>query len=167
MSMMGDFFGGFVEGLVSGAANPIRNVPGNGRRRGRIESLAQELGWSVDERDGSAVKLHFRAADGEVRKVRISNGDEAVVGFYAHSNAVLPARDVSPRLLVHLLECNLGDCIGMWGIAVDDENDVTFHLCYMALGDGLDAATLQYICESLSSEASALDDKLRAAGLLD
>jgi hypothetical protein len=171
MNFMRDFFSGVVDGLVNGAANQMRSAPGGGRAsdRGRIERLCRELGWSVDERDGNAILLHFRAPDGEMRKVRISGGDNSMVGFITHSHAVLSADRVPPDLLGYLLRRNLEDSgMGTWSITVDDDdNDVTFHLFYTALGAGLDAQTFEYICESLSSEASHLDDKLRRAGLLD
>jgi hypothetical protein len=166
MSFIRDFFGGFAERIVNGAAN--RALNGRGGDRGRIERLCHELGWSVDERDGNAIRLHFNGPDGERRKVRISSGDKSIVGFYAHSDAVLPVHSVPPDLLAYLLRRNLDDSgIGMWGIIVHDDDDVTFHLCYMALGDGLDAEALKYICESLIGEAADFDAKLRQAGLLD
>jgi hypothetical protein len=166
MSMMRDFFGGFVEGIVSGAAKHARN--GRSSDDGRIERLLHELGWSLDERDGNAIKLHFNSSDGDVRKVRISNGDKTIVGFSAHSDAILTADRVPADLLAYLLRRNLDDSgIGTWGISVDDEEEATFHLCYMALGDGLDAQALKFICESLSNEAADFDNKLHQAGLLD
>jgi hypothetical protein len=162
MSFMRDFFGGFVDGIVSGAANHVIN--GRSGDYGRIEQLCAELGWSVDERDGNAIKLHFRSG-----KVRISNGNKTLVGFSTHSNAVLPVDRVPADLLAYLLHRNLDDCgMGMWGISVDDDDDdVTFHLYYVALGNGLDAEIFKYICESLIKEVADFDAKLRKGGLLD
>lgn len=166
MSIMRDFFDGFVEGIVTGAAKHAMN--GRSGERGRIERLCYELGWPVDEQEGNVIRLHFNGSDGEVRKVRISGGDKSLVGFSAHSDAVLSADPIPPDILGYLLRRNLDDSgMGMWGIMVDDDDDVTFLIYYMALGDGLNAEALKYICESLSSEASDFDDKLRRAGLLD
>ena len=164
MSFMRDFFGSVVDGIVSGAANQARS--GNGSQRGRIERLCRELGWSVDERDGDSIRLHFNSADGYVRKVRISGGD--IVGFFAHSDAVFPVRSVPPNIMAYLLRRNLEDSgAGMWGMIVNEDDDATFHVSYMALGDGLDAGMLKSICESLVNEAADFDSRLRRAGLLD
>ena len=166
MGFMRDFFGGFIEGIVGAPA--ARAGSGNGSQRGRIERLCHELGWSVDEREGNSIGLYFNSSDGEMRKVRISNGGKSIVGFYAHSDVILPAHRVPPNLPGYLLRRNLEDSgIGMWGISVDDDDEVTFHLCYMALGEGLNAETLKYICESLANEAADFDGKLRDAGLID
>jgi hypothetical protein len=153
MNFIRDLFGGVVDGLVNGAANHRRAAPTNGSAsdHGRIERLCRELGWPVDEREGNVIRLHFNASDGETRKVRISGGES-----------------VPADLLAYLLRRNLDDGgLGMWGIMVNDDDDVTFLNYYMALGDGLDAEALKYICESLTSEAADFDDKLRQAGLLD
>jgi Putative bacterial sensory transduction regulator len=169
MNFIRDFFGGVVDGLVNGAAN-MRAAPSNGSASDhrRIERLCRELGWPVDEREGNVIRLHFNSSDGEVRKVRITGGDKSLVSFFVASDAVLPADRVPADLLGYLLRRNVGDSgIGMWGIMVDDDDDVTFLNYYMALGDGLDAEALKYICESLTSEAADFDDKLRQAGLLD
>jgi hypothetical protein len=168
MGIMRDFLDGFREGFANGTGNRAMSDNGTANTHGHIEWLCRELGWTVDERDGNAIRLHFNSSNGGVRKVRISDGDKSLVGFTAHSDAVLSVDRVPPDLLGFLLRRNLDDSgIGMWGIAIDDDDDVTFHLYYTALGDGLDAQTLKYICKSLSSEASYLDDKLRRAGLLN
>jgi hypothetical protein len=170
MNFIRDFFGGVVDGLVNGAANHRRAAPTNGSAsdHGRIERLCRELGWPVDEREGNVIRLHFNASDGEVRKVRITGGDQSLVGFFVPSDAVLPVESVPADLLAYLLRRNLDDGgMGMWGIMVGDDEDVTFLNYYMALGDGLDAEALKYICESLTSEAADFDDKLRQAGLLE
>jgi hypothetical protein len=168
MNFIRDFFGGVVDGLVNGAANHARSGNGRSSDHGRIERLCRELGWPVDEREGNVIRLHFKASDGEMRKVRITNGDKSLVGFFVPSDAVLPVESVPADLLAYLLRRNLDDGgMGMWGIMVNEDDDVTFLNYYMALGDGLDAEALKYICESLTSEAADFDDKLRQAGLLD
>jgi Putative bacterial sensory transduction regulator len=170
MNFMRDFFGGVVDGLVNGATNHRRAAPTNGSAisHGRIERLCRELGWPVDERERNVIRLHFNGSDGEVRKVRITGVDKSLVSFFVPSDAVLPVDRVPADLLGYLLRRNLNDSgIGMWGIMVNDDDDVTFLIYYMALGDGLDAEALKYICESLTSEAADFDDRLRKAGLLD
>lgn len=170
MSFMREIWGEFVDGIVNGGVNHREAAPAGGRAggHGRIERLCRELGWAVDEREGNVIRLHLSSADGEMRKVRITRGDESLVGFFVPSEAVLPARRVPPKLMAYLLSRNLEDSgIGMWGINVDDDDDATFVIYYMALGDGLTAQTLEYICESLAAEAAHVDDKLRRAGLLD
>jgi len=169
MSFMRDFFGGFAEGIVNGAAKQLRDAPTNGRAsgHGRIERLCRELGWSVDQRDENGIVLYFSSSDGDKRKVRIAGGDKTLVGFSTFSYAVLAVRQVSSDLLAYLLQRNFNESgIGTWSIIVEDD-EVSFHLCYTSLGEGLDAPTLQYICESLANEAGDFDDKLRNAGVLE
>ncbi len=172
MQFVRDFFRGVVDGLVNGSTNHFQAAPTNGTANGggRIERLCRELGWTVDEQEGNVIRLHFNSSDGEMRKVRITNGDNSLVGFFVPSGAVLSGDRVPPDLMGYLLHRNLNDGgIGMWGMMVNEDEDenVTFINYYMALGDGLDAEALKYICESLTNEAADFDGKLRKAGLLD
>jgi hypothetical protein len=153
-----DMISDFAEGFV----DSYRSV-------GRIERLCRELGWSVDEREGNKIRLHFNIAGGGIRKISIVNGDECLITFLAHSSAVFAADDISPKLLAYMLCRNLeGGEIGAWGINIDRNTRslCSFHVIYRALGDGLNAAALQYICKSLCEETGDFEDKLRQAGLL-
>jgi hypothetical protein len=167
--MWRDLFEGFTEGFVTAAARETRALASTSSTcdRGRIDRLCRELRWSVDEREGNMIRLHFNGPDGATRKVRIQNGDGTCVTFSAYSEAVVPMKKVSNGVLAYLLRRNLdGSGIGMWGIYVDDDDDVVFVLLYPALGDGLDAAALQQTCNSLLAEVADFDEKMEAAGLL-
>lgn len=164
MSLWRSIFEGFAEGAVTAAAYHAQTRQTS--ERNRIERLCSELGWSVDERNGKNILLHFNDPVVGVRKVRIVDGDDDVVLFTSMSRASIPANQLPPDALAYLLCRNIASsCIGMWGMLIED-HIVSFHVMYSALGDGLDAPTLKYICQSLASEAADLDDKLRAEGLL-
>lgn len=161
MSIWGELVKGFTEGVITVAAYQSQVS-----ERGRIDRLCRELNWSVDERSGSVIHLHFNSPVG-VRKVRITSGDEALVTFSAYSLVVMAPENIPTEVLGYLLRRNLDDCgIGMWGLYVDDEERVTFHIMYDALGDGLDPPTLKFICESLLAEVTDFESKMRQAKLL-
>jgi hypothetical protein len=170
MSVWHDLVQGFTNGFLAAAARQGQAVPyrnGAGPARGRIDQLCRELGWSVDEREGSVVHLHFNDPAHGIRKVRIADGDDCVVTFSAHSFAVIPPRKVTGEMLAYLLRRNIsGSGLGMWGMYVDERHNVWFNLLYQALGDGLDAEAFKYICQSLATEAADFDGKMREEGLL-
>ena len=169
MSIWRAVFEGFTDGVRTAAAYRVQALPQRNRpSQGRFDRLCRELGWPVDEReaDGAAL-LHFSNRDGGVRKVRIADGDDVIVTFSAHSRATVPAGKVTGEVLAYLLCRNIkGSGLGMWGIYPDEHDNITFHLVYQALGGGLDAPTLKYICESLVGEIVDFDGKMREAGLL-
>ena len=82
MSFLKDIVKGFANGLQDGARTP---APPGRQERGRIDGLCRALGWSVDERDGDTVKLHFNDPLAGVRKVYIDKGDEPLVLFNVFS----------------------------------------------------------------------------------
>lgn len=160
------FWTNLIPGLAGSDGSSTTYQAGDSDR-GRIDRLCRELGWDVDEREGRKIRLHFKVPGLGVRKVNIVGGDECVVTFHTYCLAAVPADDISPDLLAYLLCRNITDSgIGMWGIDVDDESDVTFHIMYQALGAGLDAAAFDYICKSLCKETADFEGKLRQAGLL-
>lgn len=154
---------GFFSDVVNGAREGYNRLMANGR----IPRLCRDLGWPVDEVEGSLVKLRFndsQAAQG-IRKVVIANGDDSLVSFRVVSHAVLPGERLPEEVLGGLLMRNADRAVGSWGIHVKD-GLVAFGLDYTALGEALDAPTLRFICEQLVREVSAFDARMRAAGLL-
>lgn len=162
----------FVDGLAAGvsAAARIQEPHGSsgtgGRERGRIDRLCRSLGWTVDERNGDTVSLHFDHPELGRRSVRIVGGDDRLVLFAVYSHAFPPADRVPSAVLGYLLGRSGTASVGGWGAEVDADGDVVFRLNYRALGDGLDAATLRFVCESMIPEVIAFDRKMQAAGLL-
>jgi hypothetical protein len=170
MSMWREIFEGFTDGFLTAAAHQLRSLPhtnGNAHAHGRIDRLCRELGWTVDERDGRTVRLHFSGRNGGTRKVSVVDGDETIVTFVSHSDAVIPAARVAPDVMAYLLRRNLNESgIGNWAMHVDDEDKVMFALIYQPLGGGIDAQAFKYICESLVNEVADFDGKMRSARLL-
>jgi hypothetical protein len=68
----------------------------DGSERGRIERLCRQLGWTVDERIGTMIVLHFR--QGTIHKIYIDAGDGALVSFTAYG-LMLPASEVREETL--------------------------------------------------------------------
>ncbi len=155
---------GFTSGFVEGAANYMASSE-RAVERGRIERLCAELGWDVDECDGKSIRLHFKDPLFGIRKVCINDGDGPVVILAAYSYAIVAASAVPKNLPPSLLMRNAELALGAWEAFVDDDK-VFFRVAYCALGNGLDARTFKFICEKLSAEAGAIDQKMQAAGLL-
>jgi hypothetical protein len=177
MGKFSEFFDGFIDGINSmapwvnaynqAAANRRPAHRGNGRAQGRLESLLAELDWSVDEReDDGTIRLFFDHARLGRRRVWIYQGDGSLVLFGTCSHAFPKADQVPTEVLGHLLTRNKQMDVGAWSASVDDEGDAIFSVYYRALGDGLDAPALKWICEAMVGEVFAFDTKMQAAGLL-
>jgi Putative bacterial sensory transduction regulator len=160
---------GFASGFMEGAAHRLVASVGtssNGRSSGRIARLCAEIGWEVDEQEGGTIRLHFKDPLVGLRKVVINNGDRGLVNFIVMSHAVNKATDVPDQVAGHLLVRNWELLIGTWEATVDEDGDALFCVAYTALGAGLDAEALKYICETMVNEALQFDRKMQAAGLL-
>src|SRR5262249_3245704 len=113
MSAWRALFEGFTDGVLSVAAYQVQALPhssGAGTARGRTDALGRlcrERGWSVNEREGIVIQLHFNNPAGGIRKVRIAGGDDCVVTFSAHSFGVIPAQKVPAQVLAYLLRRNI------------------------------------------------------------
>jgi hypothetical protein len=169
MSLLQDLFGDIAEGLVTAFTGGQSNGASFGRgspARGRIENLCTQLAWTVDERDGKGIKLHFNDPLVKTRKVMIYDGDDPLVVFEVYSYAYLPAREVPQEIMGHLLLRNNDMGVGAWGALVDDKGDAFFSVKYYALGDGITAQALKYITAALIKETFEFDKKMHAAGLL-
>lgn len=160
----------FVTGYnaVAGMAPKNNRQMEHGRDggRGRIERLCRELGWGVDGREGDAIILRFNHAELGTRDVQVVSGDEPLVLFLVYSHA-FPAADAVPQqVLGYMLNENLKTPAGCWFADATEDGRAVFGLRYVALGEGLDAVTLKFICEKMVAGASSFDAKMKAAGLL-
>lgn len=132
---------------------------------GRIERLCRELGWRWEKRGTDAYTIHFRGPQSHHREIRIEDGDACMVVMTAHSDAVM--RNASPDILAYLLLKNFkGSGVGMWAMNVDPLKNIWFYLSYLAIGDGLTAASFKFICQSLLDEVDDFDNKMRGSGFL-
>ena len=166
MGLLSDFIGGLADGMFFAACRADALASATYQEAGRIDRLCRELGWFVDERKGELILLHFNDPKG-VRKVMIAGGDNSLVHFATYSFATLPAKNVTGEILVYLLQRNFSNTsVGAWSLQVDESNQGSFYFEYSALGTGLDAQTLQFICGELCKEAVDFDNKLRSSGLL-
>ncbi len=158
MSFFAELTNGFVEG--------IRGSVSGDQERGRIERLCRELGWSVDERDGQKIALHFKDPLAGIRKVYLSHGDEPLVMLVVYSFAILPANRLPEEVIGHLLMRSAEIGAGAWQMSVDGDGDAIFCVRYTASGRGLTAAMLKYVCQGLVREAAGFDERMSKAGLL-
>jgi hypothetical protein len=163
MGMLGNVFEAVVNATASAVAKsllPQEEVPG------RIERLCQELGWSIDERNGEGVVLYFNDPAIGVRKVLVTEGAKVML-ISTFSAAVIPASRVPIEVIGYLLTRNTQLAAAAWQAAImDNGGNVKFALAYCALVEGLDTAAFKVICETMVNEAHEFDVKMRAAGLL-
>ena len=115
MSLWRELCKGFTEGFITVVTHTQFS---SGRQSsGRIEQLCRDLAWTVNERNGNVVHLHFGNPPGRVRKVCIVEGDEWLVTFCANTYLPVPSRNVPGEVLAYLLRRNLtGDSLGRWGM---------------------------------------------------
>ena len=142
----------------------FNRINGKGRH-GRIERLCGELGWSIDGRDRDTITLDFNDPVTSRRSVYIASGDESLVLFTTFSMAIVSATDVPDGIPAYLLLQNSKQGAGMWQMTHDDTS-VYFSLIYRALGDGLNAGALKFICQGMVREAAQFDERMLKAGYL-
>jgi hypothetical protein len=133
---------------------------------GRVERFCTQLGWPIDERDDDGIGLYFEDSVVGRRTVYIHGEDDELVAFVAMSHAILPQREVTPEMVVHLLQRNR-ECLPVaWSMRIGQDGRVGFVLQYLAFGEGLSAAGVKYVCQKLVAEAAEFDAKMKRAGLL-
>jgi hypothetical protein len=159
---------GIVNDIIDGIDSFFAgNGDGAGDRagRGRIDRLCRQLGWEVDGREGDTVILRFNHRTEGACDVRVTGGDSSLAMFLAGSRAAVRG-EVPEEVLGYLLLRNAKAGAGGWVIHAGDDGTVSFHMLYRALGAGLDAAALKWICEGMAGEVSAFDARMRRAGFL-
>lgn len=152
---------GFADAVVS-FAKAYNAATG----RGRIERCCEQLGWGIDGRDGDKITLNFKCPVVGTRPVFIRGGDEPLVIFATYSLAILSEEDVPDELGSALLLRNSQLALPKWQLEEGKNGKAFFCLEYTALGAGLDAAAVKYICQKMAEEASDIDARMKRAGLL-
>ena len=151
----------FTDAVV-GIAKAVNAMNG----RGRIERCCEQLGWSIDDRKGDRITLNFKCPVVGTRPVFIQGGDEPLVLFAAYSLTIFDARRVPDVATNFALWQSSESSMGKWQISLNDEDELFFALTYNALGAGLDAAALKYICGGMAATASDFDAKMKREGYL-
>ncbi|HWB08660.1 MAG TPA: hypothetical protein VG826_05530 [Pirellulales bacterium] len=153
---------GFMEGFVDGFVRAFNEE----RNDGRIEQLCAALGWAIDERDGDTVGLNFKCPVRGRRTVYINSGDEALVFFFAPSAMILSQHSEHVNFIAgYALFSNANTRLGKWQASFNKRDDIVLSLTYTALGEGLNAAALKYICSTMSAEASNFDARMKERGI--
>jgi hypothetical protein len=127
--------------------------------------MCQELGWPIDERDGSTILLHFNDPIIRIRKVAISSG-EKVMGFTVVSAATLNPRQVSAEIMAYLLFCNSKLGGSAWQMFECGNGNAGFSVAAYMPMDGMNSAMFKFLCESMAKAAHEFDAKMNSAGLL-
>jgi len=165
----------FLNSLIEGINNGFRKGPGSERmhnnvicyqERGRIDRLCGEIGWDIDGREDDTIYLDFKSPIAGTRRMLISRGDEALVNFSVLSFAEVSPRRIPKEVLGYLLERNTEIALGAWDMFVNEDENVLFLCRYTAIGVGLNAGLVKYICETLNQEVHEFDERLQKAGLL-
>jgi hypothetical protein len=168
MGLLKDLAEGFANGFLSATVDGLRA----GRPQGQFqngpalaERFCRELGWSVDEREGDVVLLHFNDPVIGRRKVAITGGD-TLLTFRVWSAATMSARQIPGEIMGHLLVRNWELALSAWHMFDAGNGNAAFALASNMLVAGLDAPVFKHVCETMVREANAFDVKMKAAGLL-
>ncbi len=138
----------------------------NMSRHSTIEECCDDIGWSIDERNGDTIGLYFNDKKFGPHRLKVSNCDGQVHTLYTLCNAAIPARKMPSELLAWLLVRNGEIAFGKWQMHVDDDDDCIFVLSYTAFGSAFNGATFKHVCEKMIEEAHDLDAQLQKKGLL-
>jgi hypothetical protein len=168
MGLFKDMAEGLANGFVSATVDSLRA----GRPQSQCsigpalaERFCQEIGWSVDERRGDAILLHFNDPVVGVRKVAITGGDK-LMSLRVWSAASMSARQIPGEIMGHLLLRNCELALSAWHVFDAGNGNAAFALASNMLMGGMDARVFKYVCETMVKEANAFDVKMKAAGLL-
>jgi hypothetical protein len=154
------WFGDFCTGVANGAMNSGRRVQVNPGIH-QLQAMCSELNWGIDEHiDEKTIALHFKDPVAGIRKVTIVAGDK-IAHFSAMSTLTLPIRNVPPELAFHLLIRNSEANFSSWAMIKADSGKVMFVASFTALIGGLDARTLNVICQQLCLETREFDERVR------
>jgi hypothetical protein len=168
MGLFKDMAEGFANGFMSATVDGLRAAhPQNQVHRGPapVERFCQELGWSIDEREGEVILLHFNDPVVGRRKVAITGGDRTMT-FRVWSAATMTARQIPVEIMGHLLVRNWELSLCAWHLLDAGNGNAAFALASNMLVGGMDAEVFKHICETMVREANAFDVKMKAAGLL-
>jgi hypothetical protein len=168
MGLFRDVAEGFANGFLSATVDSLRAGHPQGqfsRGPAPVERLCQELGWSVDEREGEVILLHFRDPAVGVRKIAITGGDRMMT-FRVWSAATMSARQLPGEIMGHLLVRNWELALCAWHLFDAGNGNAAFALASNMLVAGMDGAVFKHVCETMVKEANAFDVKMKAAGLL-
>jgi hypothetical protein len=167
MGLFKDLVEGVATGFLSATANGHTFSSSHaGNSRELVETLCAQLGWKIDGREGNTLLLSFTDPLVRIRQVVISCGDSGrLVGFGVYSAASLPPGQLPPEVPAYLLQRNTELSMPAWRMSAN-QGTVSFGLLYCALAQGLDAATLKVLCETMAKEVHDFDAKMHAAGLL-
>jgi hypothetical protein len=168
MGLLKDMAEGFANGFLSATVDGLRaGHPQSQFPKGPapIERFCQELGWSVDEREGEVILLHFNDPVVGRRKVVIT-GSDMTMTFRVWSTATISARELPAGIMAHLLVRNWELPLCAWHLFDAGNGNAAFALSSNMLVGGMDAGVFKHICETMVKEANAFDVKMKAAGLL-
>ena len=150
---------GFAEGLAAGGRGHDASAIA------RVERLFREIGWGAQESHGDGLCFHFEDSVVSIRKLHVVVGDTGHFALLVVPSAVtIPVRRIDPTIPAYLLLRNAELTAGLW--QASDGGGATFSLKYVALIEGLDAATLQIVVRAMLAEAQDFDTKMRSSGLL-
>lgn len=146
-------------GLLSGFAR----AAGNGQLRGILATL----GWSVDERQGDAIGLHFRGDRvTPQRTVYVYHADGGVaMTFVAATRTEFSEYSLPDDLLPAMLFRNDQLGLGAWA-AKEVRGSVTLIFQYTALATGVDADNFKLICHAMLKEVAEMESLFARKGLL-
>jgi hypothetical protein len=168
MGLFKDVAEGFANGFMSATVDSLRaGYPQSQFPKGPapVERFCQELGWSIDEREGEVILLHFNDPVIGRRKVAITGGDRTMT-LRVWSAATMIARQLPGEIMGHLLVRNWELALCAWHLFDAGNGNAAFALASNMLVAGMDAGVFKHVCETMVKEANAFDVKMKAAGLL-
>ena len=168
MGLLKDVAEGFANGFLSATVDGLRAGYPQSQSTNALalaERCCRELGWSVDEREGEVILLHFNDPLIGRRKVAITGGDKLMT-FRVWSAATMSARQIPGEIMGHLLVRNWELALSAWHLFDAGNGNAAFALASNLLVAGMDAFVFKHVCETMVREANAFDAKMKAAGLL-
>jgi hypothetical protein len=136
-------------------------------RRGRVEGICDSLGWSVDERHGDTIGLHFRGDEVTPKRavyVCESEGGTAIT-FAVPTRTEISEYQMPDDLMPAMMFRNDQVGLGAWA-AKEVRGTVTLILQYVAFAAGVDSTSFQTIINLMLREVAEVEATLERRGLL-
>jgi len=168
MGFFKDMAEGFANGFMSSTVDGLRaGIPQGQSPMGPalVERFCREVGWSVDERQGEVMLLHFTDTVVGVRKVAITPRNR-LMSLRVWCPAFMNARQIPNEVMGYLLLRNSELGVVAWQVYDVGNGNAAFALASNMFMAGMDALVFKHVCETMVKEAKAFDEKMQAAGLL-
>jgi hypothetical protein len=132
-----------------------------------LDRLCRESGWSIDERSGKGIGLHFKGDHVTPQRTVYVFYEEGkpIMGFNCFCRAEYSDQNLPSDLMAALLVRNKSVTAGAWQANIDD-GTLRFSLQHLTLAAGVNAHLFRTFCTLMVEEVAQVEAIMRRKGML-